>query len=127
MYKGSTTLGLYNFVGSWGPNYLVEPSQGLCSIYARTDKTRARVILILAVLFLVSGGITWRLLSSHLKLAVDIPCALPAPLRSLPTRIGDCAVGDLSICTTTRENMQKHFANDFLSRRYTNAANGVLK
>ena len=72
MYKGSTTLGLYNFVGSWGPNYLAESSKGLCSIYARTDKTSARIVLVLAVLFLMSDDITWRLLSSHLKFIIDI-------------------------------------------------------
>jgi len=127
LYQGSTTLGLYNLISSWGPNYLVESSKGLCLIHARTDKTCARVILILAVLLLVSGDITWRLLSSHLKLAVVIPGALSAPLRSLPTRIGDCVGNDLSICTTTRLNVQKHFANDFLSRRHTNAASAVLK
>jgi len=127
LYIGYTTFGLYIFLCSCEPDYLAESSKELCSIYARTDKAHARIVLVLAVLLLVSGGITHRPLASHAKLVIDIPIALPASLSSLSTRMGDCLGNHLSVRTTTRDFMQKHSTNDFLRRQHTNAANGVLK
>jgi hypothetical protein len=75
----------------------------------------------LTILLLVSTGITYRVLASHLKLAADTSIKLPVPLCAFPTKIGDWVGNDLLIPTTTKEYMEKNFADDFFSRRYVNA------
>ena len=60
-------------------------------------------IWILAVLLLVSSGLTYRLLASHLELLFDTPISLPVPLNSFPTKIGDWVGIELAIPNTTRE------------------------
>ena len=82
-------------------------------------------IWILAVLLLVSSGLTYRLLASHLELLFDTPISLPIPLNSFPAKIGDWAGTELPIPNTTKEYMEKNFADDFLSRRYVNSATGA--
>lgn len=82
-------------------------------------------IWILAVLLLVSSGITYRLLASHLELLFDTPISLPVPLSAFPMQIGNWAGRDLDIPATTKEYMEKNFADDFLSRRYMNTATGA--
>ena len=82
-------------------------------------------IWILAILLLVSSGITYRLLASHLKLVFDTPISLPVPMSALPAQIGNWVGRDLTIPTTTKEYMEKNFADDFLTRRYINAATGA--
>ncbi len=93
-----------------------------CIRVARLGKISAWFIWILAFLLLLSAGITYRVLASHLKLAVSIPITLPVPLSSFPTEIGNWAGRDLPIPNTTKEYMEKHFADDYLSRRYINDA-----
>jgi len=82
-------------------------------------------IWILAILLLVSSGITYRVLASHLKLVFDTPISLPVPLSALPAQIGNWVGRELAIPTTTKEYMEKNFADDFLTRRYVNAATGA--
>ena len=82
-------------------------------------------IWIFAVLLLVSSGITYRLLASHLELLFDTPISLPVPLSGFPSEVGDWVGRDLPIPNTTKEYMEKNFADDFLSRRYTNTATGA--
>jgi len=79
-------------------------------------------IWVLAVLLLVLSGITYRLLASHFELLFDTPISLPVPLSALPAQIGNWVGTDLAIPTTTKEYMEKNFADDFLTRRYINAA-----
>ena len=83
------------------------------------------LIWISAVLLLVSSGITYRLLASHLELIFDTPISLPVPLSRLPAQIGNRIGRELPIPATTKEYMEKNFADDFLSRRYINDATGV--
>ena len=80
---------------------------------------------VLAILLLIASGITYRLVASHFKLVVKAPIALPVPLGSFPTRIGNWVGTDLPIRTTTREYMERNFADDFLSRRYINSARNI--
>ena len=82
-------------------------------------------IWISAILLLVSSGLTYRLLASHLELLFDTPISLPVPLNSFPIKIGDWMGTELAIPNTTREYMEKNFADDFLSRRYVNSATGA--
>lgn len=107
------------------PNYPAKPHEIICWMYAAPGKTPLYFVWILAVLLLISAGITYRVLASHLKLAVDIPITLPVPLSAFPAQIGDWAGVNLTIPSTTKEYMEKHFADDFLSRRYINAASNA--
>ncbi len=51
--------------------------------------------------------------TSHIK--------LPIPLKNLPYNIGNWKGNDLEIPPTTREYMEKNFADDYINRRYINA------
>ncbi|MHC4732847.1 MAG: exosortase-associated EpsI family protein [Planctomycetota bacterium] len=82
-------------------------------------------VWILAVLLLISSGVTYRLLASHLELLFENPISPPVPLNTFPTQIGNWVGRDLSIPNTTKEYMEKNFADDFLSRRYVNSATGA--
>ncbi len=84
-------------------------------------KVSGLFIWILTVLLLVSSGVTYRLLASHLDLLLKTPISLPVPLSAFPTQIGDWVGTDLAIPNTTKEYMEKNFADDFLSRRYINS------
>ncbi len=90
------------------------------SVRAAAGKTPAWFIWILAVVLLVSAGVTYRVLASHLQLVVGSPIILPVSLSTFPTQISNWVGEQLHIPTTTREYMEKNFADDFLSRRYSN-------
>ncbi|NIP53353.1 MAG: exosortase-associated EpsI family protein [Phycisphaerae bacterium] len=79
-------------------------------------------IWIFAVLLLVSSGITYRLLASHLEMLFETPVSLPVPLGAFPAQVYDWIGTDLTIPNITKEYIEKNFADDFLSRRYTNTS-----
>jgi hypothetical protein len=79
----------------------------------------------LAIVLLIFAGITYRVLGSHLKLTADTAIRLPVPLSAFPAKIGNWVGSDLFIPSTTKEYMETHFADDFLSRRYVNSAVGA--
>jgi len=87
----------------------------------KKGKISARFIWILAILLLVSSGITYRLLASHFELIFDTPISLPVPLSGFPSEVGNWVGQDIPIAETTKEYMEKNFADDFLSRRYINS------
>jgi hypothetical protein len=101
-------------------NFSSKPSKTLGS----TNPTRGGMpgwfLWILAVVLLLSAGITYRVVASHLKLAGDTAIRLPVPLSTFPSKIGNWVGSDLSIPSTTKEYMEQNFADDFLSRRYIN-------
>jgi len=102
-------------------NFLPNSSKMFRSTYHAKGGTPGWFLWTLAILLLVSTGITYRVLASHLKLAADSSIKLPVPLSAFPTKIGDWVGSDLLIPTTTKEYMEKNFADDFFSRRYVNA------
>jgi hypothetical protein len=91
----------------------------------KSDKVRISAVWIVAILLLISTGLTYRLLASHFNLLFDTPISLPVPLYSFPIRLGDWVGTELAIPNTTKEYMEKNFADDFLSRRYVNSATGA--
>lgn len=91
----------------------------------RTGRISTWFLWILAILILISSGVTYRLLASNLELLFDTPISLPVSLGAFPKQIGNWVGRDLSIPTTTKEYMEKNFADDFLSRRYVNSATGA--
>jgi hypothetical protein len=78
-------------------------------------------VWILAVALLVSAGITYRILASGLERIVSRTIKLPIPLSDFPSQIGNWSGKDLSIPNTTKEYMEKNFADDYFSRRYYNS------
>jgi len=84
-------------------------------------KTPLWFVWILAVLLLVSAGITYRVVASHLTTILDTPITLPVPLSGFPSEVRNWVGRDLSIPNTTKEYMEKNFADDYLSRRYINS------
>jgi len=103
-------------------NYLVKLPKAFCLNYVALGKTPTWFVWVLAVSLLISAGITYRVLASHFKLITDALITLPVPLSALPAQIGNWVGKNLPISTTTREYMEENFADDFLSRRYINAA-----
>ena len=86
----------------------------------RAGKTPVWIMWIIAIVILISSGITYRALAS---LIIDTAINLPLPLNTLPIVIGDWTGMDISIPTTTREYMERNFADDYISRRYINNRN----
>ncbi|MFQ5770396.1 MAG: exosortase-associated EpsI family protein [bacterium] len=104
---------------------LTKPTNAFYLLHIAVDKTPSWFVWSLAVLLLISAGITYRLLASHLKLVVNTPIKLPVPLGTLPLQIRNWNGTDLSIPSTTRKYMESHFADDFLSRRYISATDNA--
>jgi hypothetical protein len=91
-------------------------------IYCTAGKTSVWFALILAILLLVSGGITYRVFGHKLKLIGEKPTVLPVPLSNFPMQFGNWVGSELSIPAITKEYMERNFADDFFSRRYVNSA-----
>ena len=60
-------------------------------------------------------------MASRLQIVLNTPIDLPIPLSDFPAKIGNWQGTELTIPATTMEYMQKHFADDFLNRRYINS------
>ena len=102
--------------------HLKEPVKVFRHVYGNTGKTPVWFAWILAVLLMVSAGIAYRVSAYRLKLLGEKPIALPVPLSDFPTQFGNWVGSELPIPTTTREYMERNFADDFFSRRYVNSA-----
>jgi hypothetical protein len=95
-------------------------------VYCRTStkltKVPTSLVWGIAVTLVILSGIGYRVLASRLKLVAGKPISLPVPLSAFPGQIGNWVGSDLRLPTTTKEYIEKHFADDFLSRRYINTA-----
>jgi len=89
--------------------------------WIRSGRISTSLAWVFAVIMLILSGIAYRVLASRLKFVAANPISLPAPLSVFPMHIGNWVGTDLSIPATTKEYMEEHFADDFLSRRYINA------
>jgi len=103
-------------------DYLAKSSELIDRRDPAENKTSLLSHWALAILLLVSAGVTYRVMASHFKYVSNSPIRLPVPLSAFPTKIGNWVGSDLPIPTTTKEYMEKNFADDFFSRRYVNAA-----
>ena len=87
------------------------------SIRAVNGRIQVCIAWAIAVFLLISSGLTYRVLASMI---VDTAIELPVTLSKFPINIGGWTGVEVSIPTTTREYMEKNFADDFLSRHYIN-------
>jgi hypothetical protein len=84
---------------------------------AAVGATPAWFAWLLAVLLLISSGLTYRILASCLDVFVKTPVKLPVPLSAFPTQIGNWIGRDVPIA----ENILRVAANDdSLNRLYVN-------
>jgi len=107
------------------PKWSSRPAKLVYSRYILPATMKLWQAWILAIVLLIASGIIYRRVASHLNLVVKAPIALPVPLDSFPARIRNWTGIDLPIRTTTREYMQRYFADDYLSRRYTDSAGNI--
>lgn len=77
-----------------------------------------------AIAVLVSAGLAYRVAAFYLSRAGSAPISLPVALEVLPFKIGHWSGEVLPIPDSTQEYMRQYFADDFLSRRYTNLKTG---
>ncbi len=94
--------------------------RSLSFIYRSGGRIPLWFVWILAVVLLISAGITYRVLASSLERITEKPIKLPVPLSDFPLQIGAWSGQDLDIPSTTLEYMKTNFADDYFSRRYTN-------
>ncbi len=87
----------------------------------KTKRVGSVVAFLAALLLLILAGMTYRILASYRKDIVGTRINLPVPLSDFPTEIGNWMGKDLKIPTTTKEYMEKNFADDYFSRRYINS------
>jgi hypothetical protein len=89
------------------------------------SKTPTAAVWIISILLLVSTGIAYRIPAHRLKLLGEEPVVLSVPLRDFPKQFGNWAGSDINIPATTREYMERNFADDFFSRRYINSVEKI--
>jgi len=116
----NTTLRLFHLMYTNRLKYTTKPNQVYCLANTAKGTTPIWFVWIFTVVLLIFSGVTYRVLASRLQLVTDTPISLPVPLSVFPSQIGNWTGTDLTIPTTTREYMERNFADDFISRRYTN-------
>ncbi len=114
----ATTLELYPLIYSMRNNFMVQQPKVLDSRHRTAGQVSAWLIWILALLLLISAGVSYRAVES---LTFETVISLPIPLNTFPVSIGNWTGIDLSIPSITREYMEKNFADDYTSRRYINS------
>jgi len=88
----------------------------------KTKRVGSVVAFLAALFLLILAGMTYRILASYRKDIVGTRINLPIPLSDFPTEIGNWMGKDQPIEATTKEYMEKNFADDYFTRRYMNSA-----
>lgn len=100
---------------SIGRKHLTLTAEVFDSIPFSSGKIPVFFVWVITVLLLVSSGITYRVLSSRLKLVVGTPVKLSVPLSAFPNKIGHWVGKDVPIPV----NIQRVAGNDaFLNRLF---------
>ena len=87
--------------------------------------TSLPVSVIVAVVLLLGAGVGYRALASAWRMTTDRHIDLPVPLKEIPRQVGNWVGEDMEIDPATLAYMKTHFADDYLSRRYVNMAEGL--
>ena len=80
---------------------------------------------VVGVVLLVTSGIAYRALAARVQKDSLTPVRLPIPLARVPMEVAGWTGEDLYIEETTRAYMERNFADDYVSRRYVNTAQGL--
>ncbi len=80
---------------------------------------------VVAVVLLVTAGVAYRAAAVRLYGDALTPVKLPAPLEQVPRRIGGWLGEDRPIEENIVAYMKQNFADDYVSRHYVNAKEGV--
>ena len=104
-----------------GPNYKLLRHRSHSLEYRASGRIPLWFVWILAIVLLVSAGMTYRIMASGLERLISRPIELPVPLSAFPLQVGNWVGKDLSIPNTTKEYMEKNFADDYFSRQYVNS------
>ena len=118
-------MGLLRLAYLFENRQLREPVKVFRQMCGAAGKTPVWFAWILAVLLLVSVGIAYRVSGHKLNLLWEKPTALPVPLSDFPIQFGNWVGSELPIPATTREYMEKNYADDYFSRRYVNSADKI--
>jgi len=78
-----------------------------------------------SVVLLLGAGVAYRAAASAWDKKPGKQVELPFPLGQIPKQIDDWMGEDLEIPAVTQQYMRAHFADDYLSRRYFNAAERI--
>jgi hypothetical protein len=112
MYRNRTNCGVWRGAGSLAPR-------------RSRRSTPVWLSAVVAVVLLVTTGVIHRAMEARLYGNDLAPAKLPTPLREVPERMGGWLGQDLSIPETTVAYMRRNFADDYISRRYVNAREGL--
>jgi hypothetical protein len=74
---------------------------------------------------LVTAGFGYRAAAVRMPGAAVAAVKLPVPLKQFPMQVAGWVGEDLPIPETTAEYMRRNFADDFISRRYLDASQGL--
>lgn len=102
-----------------------EAKCGKGPVYRRTRGAPLWLAGGLAVLLLIGAGAAYRGIASGLRTILNTPIELPVSLDAVPMDINGWAGQELAIPAVTKDYMETNFADDFISRRYTNTAKGL--
>jgi EpsI family protein len=102
-------------------NYKLTQHRSLPLAHKASGRVPLWSIWILVIVLLVSAGMAYRIMASGLERFVSKTIKLPVPLSDFPMQIGNWSGKDLPIPNTTKEYMEKNFADDYFSRTYNNA------
>lgn len=98
---------------------------GMVSKKRLSGGTPVWLAVTLTVLLLVTAGVAYRTAAARLQGDSHDQVTLPISLKAFPKRVDGWAGEDLEIPSTTDAYMKRNFADDYVSRRYTKAAQGV--
>ncbi len=104
-----------------------DTSQGTVPPTRRMPRASVPVWLaaLVAVALLITAGTAYRVLSARVLGAGLAVIKLPVPLGQLPREIEGWKGEDRPIPETTREYMERNFADDYVSRRCVSAAQSL--
>lgn len=79
---------------------------------------------VLAFVLLIGAGVAYQVAALRLQRLRENPITLPVPLRAIPGEISPWTGQEVPLDSMTEEYMKAHFADDYVSREYTNTADG---
>ena len=93
--------------------------------HKRVQRNSGRWAWVLAALVLIVSGIAYQVMAARMRSFFAAAGKQLAPFSAMPMNIGDWVGTELSIPLTTREYMERNFADDYVSRRYVNSRPGT--